>query len=225
MVIKALHFIKKQYLFFNFVAQLTQITQSHLMRIRLTIILVASFIISAIAQTNVETDAIKDTSVKGQFDELLNSSNNYKEFKVIKRSRFLNLKKNTLDSLKNIELKLNEAESKILKLQKQVTDTNNTLDNTNEQLTTATTQIDSISILGQQITKQSFKSITGGIFLGLLALLAFFIFKFKKSNAVTKNAITSLNEVEKEFEEHRRRSLEREQVVMRKLQDEINKHK
>lgn len=225
MIIKPIYYIKKQYLFFNFVALETQITQFNLMRIQLTIILVASYIISGIAQNNIESPIEKDTSIKGQFEELLNSSNNYKEFKVIKRSRFLNLKKNTLDSLKTVEVKLNETQSEISKLKEQVSNTNTSLNATNEKLVAATNEIDSISFLGQQITKQSFKSITGGIFLALLALLGFFIFKFKKSNVVTKNALTSLNEVEKEFEDHRRRALEREQVVMRKLQDEINKHK
>ncbi|WP_010179099.1 hypothetical protein [Aquimarina agarilytica] len=195
------------------------------MRIQFTILLVVSYILSAVAQTNTEVPQKKDNTIKGQFEELLTSSNNYKEFKVIKRSRFLNLKKNTLDSLKIVEQKLNEAQSSILKLKEQVANTNTSLNSTNEKLVAATNEIDSISFLGQQITKQSFKSITGGIFLGLLALLAFFIYKFKKSNAVTTNALASLDDVEKEFEEHRRRALEREQVVMRKLQDEINKHK
>ncbi|WP_010521811.1 hypothetical protein [Aquimarina agarivorans] len=195
------------------------------MRIHFTIILVISFIISAVAQTDQEILEKKDNTIKGQFEELLKSSNNYKDFKVIKRQSFIILKKNTLDSLKGIEKELSVAQSKITELKKQIDITKTSLTSTNEKLETATTEIDSISVLGQQITKQSFKSITGGIFIGLLALLAFFIFKFRRSNTVTKNAIASLNDVEKEFEDHRRRALEREQVVMRKLQDEINKHK
>ena len=35
----------------------------------------------------------------------------------------------------------------------------------------------------------------------------------------------ALAETEEEFEAHRKRALEREQKVMRKLQDEINKQK
>ena len=64
-----------------------------------------------------------------------------------------------------------------------------------------------------------------GIAAGLLAFLLFFIYKYQSSLKETKEAVANLNDVETEFEDHRRRALEREQVVMRKLQDEINKHK
>ena len=56
-------------------------------------------------------------------------------------------------------------------------------------------------------------------------LLLFFIFKYQSSLKGTKEAIANLEDLEKEFEDHRRRALEREQIINRKLQDEINKHK
>jgi len=62
--------------------------------------------------------------------------------------------------------------------------------------------------------------------IGVLAVLwLFFAYKFKSSNSITKEANTKLAETEQEFEEHRKRALEREQQVRRKLQDEINKNK
>ncbi len=59
----------------------------------------------------------------------------------------------------------------------------------------------------------------------LAALLALFIFKFNQSNIITKQVKVRLQETEDEFDAHRKRALEREQKVMRKLQDEINKRK
>jgi len=58
-----------------------------------------------------------------------------------------------------------------------------------------------------------------------LALLLFFIYKFKGSNSSTRDAKHKLGEVESEYEEHRRNALEREQKVRRQLQDELNKQK
>jgi hypothetical protein len=63
------------------------------------------------------------------------------------------------------------------------------------------------------------------IIAALFALLLFFIYKFKNSNTLTRQAKFKLEEVESEFEEHRRIALEREQKVRRQLQDEINKNK
>jgi hypothetical protein len=42
---------------------------------------------------------------------------------------------------------------------------------------------------------------------------------------VTKEAKRKLEDIETEFEDHRRIALEREQKVRRQLQDEINKNK
>ena len=42
---------------------------------------------------------------------------------------------------------------------------------------------------------------------------------------LTQEAKTSLDELEIEYEEHRRRALEREQKISRQYQDEINKNK
>ena len=75
------------------------------------------------------------------------------------------------------------------------------------------------------MSKTSYNILLWSIIGGLLAFLLFFIYKFKNSNAVTKQAKLSLAETEEEFEEHRKRALEREQKVMRRLQDEINKQK
>ncbi len=60
---------------------------------------------------------------------------------------------------------------------------------------------------------------------GLLALLLLFIYKFKNSNSITREANHNLAEIEEEFDDHRRTALEREQKVRRQLQDEINKQK
>jgi len=59
----------------------------------------------------------------------------------------------------------------------------------------------------------------------LAALLFLFIYRFNASNRITREVKAKLSETEHEFEEHRKRALEREQKVMRKLQDEINKNK
>jgi hypothetical protein len=63
------------------------------------------------------------------------------------------------------------------------------------------------------------------IIAGLFAFLLLFIYKFKGSNSSTREAKLRLDEVETEFEDHRRNALEREQKVRRQLQDELNKHK
>jgi len=82
-----------------------------------------------------------------------------------------------------------------------------------------------MSFLGMQVSKSTYNSILWTVIAGLLGTLLFFIYKFKKSNTLTQEARSNLSELEVEYEDHRRRALEREQKISRQLQDEINKYK
>ena len=73
--------------------------------------------------------------------------------------------------------------------------------------------------------KGTYKAIMWAIVAGLLLLLILFIYKFRNSNFLTQQAKVALADLEKEYEDHRRKALEREQKVSRRLQDELNKNK
>ena len=82
-----------------------------------------------------------------------------------------------------------------------------------------------MALFGMQMSKGLYNMVMWFMIGGLLVLLIVFIVKFKKSNAITRAAKKTLQELDEEFEEHRRVALEREQKVRRQLQDEINKQK
>jgi len=84
---------------------------------------------------------------------------------------------------------------------------------------------DSMALFGLQMSKGGYNVLMWTIIAALLALLLLFVYKFKNSNTITKQAKKALLETEEEYEEYRRNSLEREQKVRRQLQDEINKQK
>ena len=122
--------------------------------------------------------------------------------------------KNLADTKAVVESQANEIES----LKTSLSNTQSTLNDTNEEK-------DSISLFGAQMSKASYKVLMWCIIAGLACLLLFFIYKFKNSNSLTRDAKHKLEEVEAEYEEHRRTALEREQKVRRQLQDELNKNK
>ncbi|MBW1297712.1 tRNA (guanine-N1)-methyltransferase [Aquimarina litoralis] len=169
--------------------------------------------------------ALKTGNVKTQFDVVIKKSGKYQEYKVVKRVWLDKLKGNTLDSIKTLESKLNSSNQKIVEQQTSISNLEASLAKTNGDLSAVTEEKDNMTFIGMSFTKGSYKTMMWTIVGGLLALLAFFIFKFKNSNSVTIQAKKALAETEAEFEDHRRRALEREQKVMRKLQDEINKQR
>ena len=168
---------------------------------------------------------IDSGSVKNQFNYLIDASNNYQDYKVVKAAWVLKLKSNVLDSL-SVSKKKVLANLDILNSQKQL------LDSLQTKLTTSETAVadlkaekESISLFGIQFEKSVFKSLFFLIVFGLIVALLFFIVKFKQSNSITTQSKLALKQAEEEFGIYREKALEREQKAMRRLQDELNKNK
>ncbi|MDH7914068.1 tRNA (guanine-N1)-methyltransferase [Winogradskyella sp. SYSU M77433] len=193
-----------------------------------TVILLVTFsFFSVNAQTDDDDEklSLNEGTIDNQFEYVIQKSGKYQEYKVVKRTWLYSLKAHTMDTLaafhKNladtkavVESQANEIES----LKTSLSNTQSTLNDTNEEK-------DSISLFGAQMSKASYKVLMWCIIAGLAGLLLFFIYKFKNSNSLTRDAKHKLEEVEAEYEEHRRTALEREQKVRRQLQDELNKNK
>jgi len=135
------------------------------------------------------------------------------------------LRQNVLDTLKVYATKENELKTTISGHETTIASLNKKLEETTNNLAGVTEEKDSMSFLGMLVSKGTYNTILWTIITGLLGLLLFFIYKFRRSNILTQEAKTSLSEVEDEYEDHRRRALEREQKISRQLQDEINKYK
>ncbi len=172
-----------------------------------------------------ETKNTSQNSIKDMFDFVMTSSNNYQDHKVVKRELLNNLKIHVLDSIQSQKSKITLLNDTIYKERLKVSALENELALSKAEILKINTDKDVINFLGMDIKKDSFKNIFWGISVILVILLTFFMFRCKSSNMVTKETKSLLADIEKEFEEHRRNALEREQKVMRKLQDELNKNK
>jgi hypothetical protein len=203
--------------------------------IKLAVILTVTLNLPSLsAQSNSENSneqySLNSGNIDSQFEYVFRKSGNFRgtngqPYEAVKQAWLLKLKANVLDSLKTTYKNLEDSEKtlagqakEIEDLKSQLTTTQSTLDQTNDEK-------NNMALLGMQTSKTNYNVIMWSIIAALFALLLFFIFKFKNSNALTRSAKLKLEEVESEFEEHRRVALEREQKVRRQLQDEINKQK
>ena len=192
------------------------------MKIHLSLFTAILFISISFAQKTKDTAEI---SITGEFDRLYRVSTNYKGYKVINKEKFLDLKQQVLDSSKASQNLLIEKNN-LLKASK--------LDNKKNQealtltkLTLETTlkKENSISLLGIQLSKFIYNFILWTLISLLLVLVIYLSFKFQKNNFLTKRATQNLKNVEYEYEQYRKKALEREQKLRRTLQDEINKQR
>ncbi|MDA0176906.1 MULTISPECIES: tRNA (guanine-N1)-methyltransferase [Mesoflavibacter] len=188
--------------------------------------------ISVIAQDTTEEDnlSLDSGTLDNQFEYVIQKSSNWRDdrgntYEVIKRDWLNKLKSHTLDSLKAVKSELLNTQKTVTTQKEEIDQLKTNLSTTKTNLEATNEEKDSMSLFGIAMSKSGYNVLMWSIIAGLLAFLLFFIFRFKNSNAITKEAKQKLTEVEEEFEEHRRNALEREQKVRRQLQDELNKNR
>ncbi len=173
--------------------------------------------------------SLDDGTIITQFDFLYKKSGNYnaegKRYEVVRSIDLDKLRQNVLDTITVATRRSAELKSTIAGHESTINSLNKKLDETTTSLTAVTDEKDSMSFLGIQVSKGTYNFILWTVIFGLLLLLLLFIYRFRRSNILTQIAKSNLSELETEYEDHRRRALEREQRISRQLQDEINKYK
>lgn len=180
-------------------------------------------------ETSAQEPSLDSGTINSQFDYLYLKSGNYradgKRYEVVRTINLDKLRKNITDTINAANKKANELQRIIATHESTIAELNKKLDETSERLTTVTEEKDSMSVLGMLVSKGTYNFTLWTLILGLFLLLLLFIFKFRQSNVLTQEAKSNLSELEEEYEDHRRRALEREQRISRELQDEINKYR
>ena len=199
------------------------------------ILLIVAFLFVAnqqFAQSTEEEDdklSLDEGPISNQFDYILKRSGNYRadgvKYEVVKETNLFKIRKNVLDSISVMNKKTGELKSTIAEHETTITSLNKKLEETTTNLSSVTEEKDSMSFIGIPVSKGTYNFILWTIIGGLFLLLGLFIFRFRNSNILTQEAKQNLSELELEYEDHRRRALEREQKISRQLQDEINKQK
>lgn len=172
-----------------------------------------------------EQPSLDGGTLKSQYDYLINESNDYQEYKVIRKTWVAKFEQSLNDSL--IAQQKSRDEAAQLALQQ-----SNTIKQLEEELATTRdsleiTQVEKANMkwLGVPMEKTSYRVLMWSV-IGVLALItAILFFMYKNSHAVTRSTKEKFEDLDEEFTEYKKRSLEREQKLRRELQDEINKQK
>ncbi|HZJ20321.1 MAG TPA: tRNA (guanine-N1)-methyltransferase [Pricia sp.] len=173
--------------------------------------------------------SLENGPIDSQFDFVYKKSGNYradgKKYEVVRTISLDKLRQNVLDTLSGFNTRAADLKATIAGHESTIASLEKKLEDTTNSLAVVTEEKDNMSFLGIAVSKGTYNAILWTVIAGLLILLLFFIYRFRNSNILTQEAKTNLSELETEYEDHRRRALEREQKISRQLQDEINKYK
>ena len=177
---------------------------------------------------NTKQPELDSGTIENQFDYILTKSSAFKEFQLIRKTSLLKVKSHVLDSLKTIRKEListsqsaSKYELKISALEKEVAELKKENQSVSENINE---NINTISLFGVSINKSYYNIIFCSIILLLLLFLIIIVIRFKSYQLKTNKTAEDIAKIESEFESYRKNSLKKEQEIMRKLQDEINKH-
>ena len=193
-------------------------------------ILLCTLLVSGLFYAQEDPDlSLEGGTIESQFEFIFRRSGNYnaegRRYEVVRAVQLDKLRSNVLDSLTAARSRAAELAGTIRSQETTISTLNAKLEETSGQLSSVTEEKDSMSLFGALISKTTYNLVLWTVIIGLLLLLLLFIFRFRRSNVLTQEAKSKLADLESEYEDHRRRALEREQKISRQLQDEINKYK
>jgi len=173
--------------------------------------------------------SLNDGTIDDQFEYVIQKSYTYrgngKIYKNVERHWLYALKAHTIDSLNALRKDLTDTQAVVDSQVNEISGLKTNLNDTQGSLDKTNVEKNSMALFGLQMSKANYNLLMWSIIAALLVLLLLFIYKFRNSNTTTRVTKNNLSDIEEEFEEHRRNALEREQLVRRQLQDELNKQK
>lgn len=188
-------------------------------KLLITLLIFTAFTLKTNAQDSISTT----NPIQQEFQELIESSNNYQEYKVVNYDDLIDLRDNTNDYIQELKDQITVGKNTADQQVEEIANLEGELKTTQQNLQKVTEEKDNIVFLGMPLTKGTYMAMMWGIVAILILALLFFIYKFKNSNAVTKEAKKRLDDTEKEFDIYKKKALEKEQRLGRLLQDEKNK--
>ena len=191
----------------------------------LALLIISSSVIAQTSQAGQEESSSVTATIENQFDYVIEKSNRYEAYKVVKLTWLNKLKSNVADSLEALRNELKATQHLVAIQKNEMNALKTQLKNTNDQLASVNVEKESIHFLGVQVKKSTYKNMMWGISGGLFVLLLFYIFRFKRSNIITSQIKKTLLEIQDGFESYKKRAMEKEQKLARELQNELNKRR
>lgn len=163
-----------------------------------------------------------DQTIRGQFQEMLESSESYTEYKVIKRTKLNEFSRSVQDSLATGRTQISSLNNEVADLKSQVSQLTTRISDLEAQLDKSEKLRESLAFLGIQMNKATYHLFVWVIIAALAVFGVFAYTSFMRSNKITTKTKKEMNALEVEYDEHRKKSHEKQIKMGRELQTERN---
>jgi hypothetical protein len=158
-----------------------------------------------------------DRSINGQYQFLLNKTYGYQ------RPLLAAFYKSVTDTLNLQRKKVGPLTTTIAALKDSVKTLHTQLSSQEQVLNQSTTKVDSISLLGIDMTKSAYNTLMWGLVIACAAIAAFVVFRSGSYSREAKYRIKLYEDLDEEYKTYKAKANEKEKKLARELQTARNK--
>ena len=161
-------------------------------------------------------------SLQEKYDEMLEKTETYEQYKVIPRTRLNAFWSETVDSLNDQATTINALRSEVATQQIEINSLKNEIAEIQVKLDESLRLNDSIYFIGIPFSKIGYHIMVWLIIAVLTTLGALSYLMFLRSNRITSKVKREYETLDKEFEEHKTNAREKQVKLKRDLQTAVN---
>jgi F0F1-type ATP synthase membrane subunit b/b' len=191
---------------------------------RTTILLICVLaVVGVSAQTASDALERDNQTLRERYLVMKNKSQNYQEYKVIKEHILDGMWRIIQDPLDQKQQSIRQARAEISNLNKELDENKAALKAKEESMQDVQYASTHISVLGIDFDKSFFAGMVGVILLllGLVIAVIYYTMKMMRKNLSEK--VELMNSISAEYEDYKRRAMEKQTKLSRELQNERNK--
>ena len=191
---------------------------------RTTILLICVLaVVGVSAQTASDALERDNQTLRERYLVMKNKSQNYQEYKVIKEHILDGMWRIIQDSLDHKQAAIRQAKAEIGNLNKELDENKAALKAKEESMQDVLYASTHISVLGIDFDKGFFAGMVGVMLLvlGLVIGVIYYTMKMMRKNLAEK--LDLMNSISAEYEDYKRRAMEKQTKLSRELQNERNK--
>jgi hypothetical protein len=161
-------------------------------------------------------------SLNQRWGTILDKSETYQHYKVIKKTDLADVWKNVEDTIAFLKKDLTKEGKQIENQKEQIAALEVQLSQAKENLGLMTTAKDQMMFMGAAVNKYSYVNSLWITVFSILAVCLILFFLFNRSNSVTKQKISDYEDLFDRFEEYKKSKIEMERKLKRELQTQLN---
>jgi hypothetical protein len=171
------------------------------------------------------SDALKNDNqtLRERYLVMKTKSQNYQDYKVIKENLLDSWWKIVLDSVQAKQAAIRTANANINKLQAELAQNTETLKAKEASMQDIVYGSTHIKVLGIEFDKGFFAGMVGIIILALGLTIAVIMYTLKMNRNNLKEKADLANEISREYEEYKRKAMDKQTKLSRELQNERNR--